>query len=131
MVGKWTALWRRLPNNYARTVFSRFFRYCSARGLAPGDVDDAVAREFHEALTEESFIRDPRVTHQNLCRVWNAMIGVVPGWPEVRLSVPRYAEHYILSSEASPAAFWQDVDAWLSNQAHDDLLNLNAPPRDL
>src|SRR5262249_41946355 len=35
------------------------------------------------------------------------------------------------STEALPAAFWQDVDAWLANQAHADLLNLNAPPRPL
>jgi integrase len=131
MIGQWKSLWKRLPNKYARTAFSRFFRYCSARGLTPGDVDDGIAREFLEALTEESFIKDPRVTHQNLCRVWNAMVGAVPGWPELRLSVPRYAEHYILSPETLPAVFWQDVDAWLSNQAYDDLLNLNAPPRPL
>jgi integrase len=131
MVGEWGRLWRKLPDKYARTSVSRFFRYCSARGLGPGNVDDAVAQDFLEALTEESFIKDPRVTQQNLCRVWNAMVGVVPGWPKLRLSVPRYAEHYILSPEALPAAFWQDVEAWLSNQAHDDLLNLNAPPRPL
>jgi integrase len=131
MVGEWARLWRKLPDKYARTSFSRFFRYCSARGLRPSDVDDAVAQEFLEALTEESFIKDPRVTQQNLCRRWNAIIGVVPGWPKIRLSVPRYAEHYILAPEAFPVAFWQDVDAWLSNQAHDDLLSLNAPPRPL
>jgi integrase len=127
----WAHLWLQLPGKYARTGFSRFFRYCSARGLGPGDVDDAIARDFLVALTAESLIKNPRVTHQNLCRVWNSMIGVVPGWPETRLSVPRYAEHYILAREAFPAAFWQDVDAWLANQAQDDLLNLNAPPRPL
>jgi hypothetical protein len=131
LVGEWAKLWQDLPDKYARTVSSRGFRYFSARGLTPGDIDDAVARDFLEALTEESFIKNPRATHQNFCRVWNEMIGVVPGWPEVRLSVPRYAEHYILVPEALPAAFWRDVDAWLSNQAHDDLLNLNAPPRPL
>jgi integrase len=131
MVGEWLRLWRKLPDKYARTSFSRFFRYCSARGLRPSDVDDVVAQEFLEALTEESFIKDPRVTHQNLCRRWNAMIGVVPGWPKIRLSVPRYTKHYILSLDTFPAAFRQDVDAWLSNQAHDDLLCLNAPPRPL
>jgi integrase len=131
MRGEWAELWTHLPDKYARTAFSRFFRYCSARGLGFGDVNDAVSQEFLEALTEESFIKDPRVVHQNLCRVWNSMIGVVPGWPRIRLSVPRYAEHYILAPEALPATFWRDVDAWLANQAHDDLLDLNAPPRAL
>ena len=59
------------------------------------------------------------------------MIGVVPGWPEIKLSVPRYAQHYILPPDIFPAAFQHDVDAWLSNQAQDDILNLNAPPRPL
>jgi hypothetical protein len=36
MVGEWAALWRQLPGKYARTAFSRFFRYCSARGLGSG-----------------------------------------------------------------------------------------------
>jgi hypothetical protein len=92
MVGQWVVLWKQLPNKYAKTTFSRFFRYCSARRLGPGNVDDAVAKEFLKALIQESFIKNPRVTHQNLCRGWNAMVGAVLGWPEVRLSVPRYAE---------------------------------------
>jgi len=130
MVGEWAVLWPQLPDKYARTALSRFFRFCSARALEPGDVDDAVAQAFLEDLTDKSF-KDPRVTHQNLCRVWNSMMGVVSGWPEIKLSVPRYAEHYILPRDAFPTEFWQDVDAWLANQAQDDILNLNAPPRPL
>jgi integrase len=131
MVGEWAALWLQLPDKYARTAFSRFFRYCSARGLRPVDVGDAVAQEFLEALTAESFIKHPCVTHQNLCRAWNSMFGVVSGWPEVKLSVPRYAKHYILAPERFPTAFWQDVDAWLHQQAHGDVLALDGPPRPL
>jgi hypothetical protein len=60
MVGEWAELWLQLPDKYARTAFYRFFRYCSARGLAAGEVNDAVARDFLEALTEESFIKNAR-----------------------------------------------------------------------
>ena len=35
MVGEWAALWHRLPDKYARTVLSRFFRYGSARNIDP------------------------------------------------------------------------------------------------
>ena len=131
MAGEWAILWKRLPDKYARTVMSRFFRYVSAKGLDPRDVNDRIAREFLDALTAESLIKDPRVTHQNLCRRWNAMIGVVPGWPKVRLAVPRYATHYILAPDSFPADFWNDVDTWLAKQGHDDILDLNAPPRAL
>jgi integrase len=131
MVGEWASLWNRLPDKYARTVLSRFFRYCSARHIIPADVTDIIADEFRQALVEESFVKNPRVNHQNLCRVWNSMIGVVDSWPEARLAVPRYAKHYILAADTFPATFMKDVDAWLANQAQADLLNLNAPPRPL
>jgi len=43
-VGEWAALWKRLPDKYARTVMSRFFRHCSARGLtAPCTTVDRAA----------------------------------------------------------------------------------------
>ena len=94
MTGEWGTLWERLPDKYARTVFSRFFRYCSARGVEPAAVDDFVATQFLQALTDETLVKDPRVNHQNLCRVWNRMRGLVPGWPDVTLTEPRYADHY-------------------------------------
>ena len=59
------------------------------------------------------------------------MIGVVPGWPERRLAVPRYVKHYILPAETFPLALWADVDAWLQQQAHGDILALDGPPRPL
>ena len=46
MVGEWAALWLQLPDKYARTVFSRFFRYCSARGLDPAMSTTLIAEEF-------------------------------------------------------------------------------------
>ena len=131
MVGDWLVLWDRLPDKYVRTNFSRFFRYCSALGIDPNDVTNSIADQFRQALVDESFVKDPRVSHQNLCRLWNRMIGVVPNWPERRLAVPRYADHYILPPEVFPPALWADVDAWLRRQAHDDILALDAPPEPL
>ena len=94
MTGEWGTLWECLPDKYARTVFSRFFRYCSARGVESAAVNDFVATQFMRALTDETLVKDPRVNHQNLCRVWNCMRGLVPGWPDVTLTVPHYTDHY-------------------------------------
>ena len=131
MVGDWLVLWEHLPDKYARTNFSRFFRYCSALGIDPSDVTDSIAGQFRQALVDKSFVKDPRVNHQNLCRLWNRMIGVVPNWPERRLAVPCYTNHYIFPPEAFPPALWADVDAWLRRQAHDDILALDASPEPL
>src|SRR5688572_1894647 len=43
---EWQALWRRLPDKYARTTLSRFFRYCSAQGVPPALATDEVAASF-------------------------------------------------------------------------------------
>ena len=56
MVNDWLVLWDRLPDKYARTIFSRFFRYCSALGIDPSDVTDAIADQFRQSLVDE-FVR--------------------------------------------------------------------------
>jgi hypothetical protein len=126
---EWQALWGRLPDKYARTALSRFFRYCSAEGVPPTLVTDEVAAAFLAALEAETLIKQPRVVHQNAARVWNRMLR--PGWPAVALTVPRYAEHYILPESAFPGSFRRDLDAYLANLGHDDILDLEAPPRPL
>ena len=131
ITGEWMTLWKALPDKYARTVFSRFFRYCSARGVPPAAVDDLVATQFMQALVDETLVKDPRVNHQNLCRIWNRMRGLVPGWPDATLSVPRYADHYTLPWSSFPVSFREDVEAYLANLGNDDILDLSSPPRPL
>jgi len=131
ITGEWATLWERLPNKYARTVFSRFFRYCSARGIEPAAVHDGVATQFLQALIDETFVEKPRVNHQNLCRVWNRMRGVVAGWPDVSLTLPRYADHYTLPWSSFPASYREAVEAYLASLGAADILDLNAPPRPL
>jgi hypothetical protein len=106
---EWQALWRRLPDRYARTTLSRFFRYCSAQGVQPVLVTDEVAASFLTPLETETLVKQPRVVHQNVARLWNRMRAQVPGWPTVELTVPRYADHYILPASPFPrpsAGIW-------------------------
>lgn len=131
MSPQWEALWRRLPSKYAQTSMSRLFRYCSGCGVAPVELTDGVLEKFEATLRAETLIKDPRVTRQNACRVWNRLADTVPGWPEVRLTVPRYADIYILPWAAFPASFAADVNRHLSRLEQVDLLDLNAPPRAL
>jgi hypothetical protein len=128
---EWQALWRRLPDKYARTTLARFFRFCSAQGVRPALVMDEFAASFLAALETETLVKQPRVVHQNALRAWNRMRREVPGWPAVALTVPRYAEHYILPESAFPASFRHDLDAYIGKLGHDDILDLDAPPRPL
>jgi integrase len=131
MAGPWLGLWEALPSKYSRTVLSRFFRYCSRMGVAPGDVTDPFLEDFRKALETETFVKDPRVLHQNTARVWNQMRGVVLGWPDIELTVPHLADHYTLGWSAFPDSLKADVDAFTTRQGSDDLLDFDAPPRPL
>jgi integrase len=131
MAPGWKVLWEALPHKYARTSFSRFFRYASAQGIMPPDVTDEVSTRFLAALKGETLVKHPKVTHQNFCRVWNRMRCVVAGWPDVVLEVPRYADHYIRPWTDFPTSFCEDVERYLAHLGHDDVLDLNAPPRRL
>lgn len=131
MTGRWEELWNVLPSKYARTTFSRLFRYCSKHGIAPKAVTDDVLNSFRRALEIETFVKDPRVVHQNNARVWNQMRGEVDGWPDVVLTAPRYADHYTLDWSTFPDSLKADVDAFLARQGSDDLFDVEGPPRPL
>ena len=104
--------------------------FCSAHGIEPHDVDQAVFDGFGQALRRDSFIRNQRVAHQNAARLWNRAVATLPGWPQVRLEQPRYAKPYVLRLETFPAAFQADVELWLSRLAGDGLLD-EGPARPL
>lgn len=92
MTKNWRELYDALPDRYEKTALSRFMRYCSKQGVPPGEVNDAVAAFFLEALEQESFVKHPRRDHQTVCRVWNQMVATVEGWPQTDLAIPRYDE---------------------------------------
>jgi len=127
----WQDLFDRLPHKYARTELSRFFRYCSARGIAPEAVDDVVSGAFLVALVDESLIKRPKIRHQSMCRLWNRMPCLVEGWPDVVLEVPRYRQTYGVAWATFPASLHNDVLAYLDRLAHVDLLDLDGPDQAL
>jgi len=57
------------------------------------------------------------------------LADTVAEWPQVRLTVPRYADYYVLPWSSFPASFEADVERHLARLGHVDILDLNAPPR--
>jgi len=67
LAGEWNVLWEQAAcEGKLRRYVSRFMHYCTARGIAPEAVDDAVAEQLKQALVEESFVDDPMRTHKNI-----------------------------------------------------------------
>ncbi len=127
--------WRRLhelveTDRYRRTALGRLFRFCSAQGIGPTELDDAVMSRFHEALEAESLTKDPRTSHQTACRTWNACSEIYGqlGWPRITLAVPRYEDRlYGLSHDDLPPKLRADLERYLAYLAGDD--PFDAPPR--
>ena len=114
----WQALNRLLPDHFVRTTLSRLMRWCSAEGLAPQDVDQAVIERFGRALCEDSFHGRPLDVWQRAVGAWNRSVDTIPGWPQVRLKPPPPAlVPYVLPLTAFPAGFQADVELWLDKLA--------------
>jgi hypothetical protein len=85
---EWQDLLRHLNDRRMREGLSRFARHCSAHGIAPSDVCDAVADVFLTAVEEEALLRQPRQIHRTMCVTWNRAAALIADWPSSRLTVP-------------------------------------------
>ena len=119
----WRDLANRLEVKALQIGLSRLMRFCSAQGIPPEAVDDAVLERFRLALEHSSLVRRPGQVHYNATRSWNRAAAAVLGWPATRVSPPpRVRRTYLLRPEVFPASFTADLEAWLARLAGQDLL---------
>jgi integrase len=117
----WARLHEQLPSKMLRHSLSRLLHYCSAQGLAPEKVDDAVFERFQVALLESSLVKQPEKIVQRSKVCWNQAVDAVPGWPQHELDIPSRRNWYALPLAAFPASFAADVEAWLDRLGGSDL----------
>ncbi len=113
-------LYEALPDKYRCCCIRPFLRYLTDREIDPAEVTDAVADAYLIHL-DHNGIKDPRVTHKNMCRAWNQMQDALPVWPPVRLTVPCYRDVWGLPWTAFPPSFEATVDEFLSSSGTDDI----------
>ncbi len=123
----WRQLADKLTNLSVRYGLSRFMHYCSAQSILPRSVDDQVLQAFLGALRRESFVGHPERLHRMTCWLWNQAAESVPGWPQIRLTVPCNRKTYCLAWEDLPKPFRQDAEAWLAQLAGSDPLATDGP----
>ena len=124
LAGEWTVLWEKAScEGKLRRYVSRFMHYCSARGIAPKAVDDAVSEQLKQALVEESFVDDPARTHKGILRTWNKLVDQVPGWPQVMLTIANDRNDYTIPLDRFPQALQDEVDALVEHWQARDLLD--------
>jgi integrase len=110
----WADLWELLPpgKNALRMQLSRFLHYCSAQGIRPSEVNDAVLSSFHEGLMAESIVEQPYEIYRGTARSWNNSAERIAGWPQQRVTVPSKQYLFNYGWSAFPASLGAAVETY-------------------
>ena len=114
-----------------RRSVSRMMRLCSARGIDPGDVDDAVAALLLQALIDESLATDPRSRWKKILYAWNKLVERVPEWPRRTLTIPSDNRNFTIPLERFPASLQSEIAAAMARWAGADILDETGPGKPL
>ncbi|GGH41563.1 Site-specific recombinase XerD [Cribrihabitans marinus] len=112
-----------------RWGLSRLACYCSVKGIVPEAVTVETLRGLFAALEAEAVSKDPRNLLKRTISCWNHCRRSVPGWPKTRLSSPFKTAPYMLTLEAFPESFQQDIGNWETRMRNPDPLDPKAPVR--
>jgi integrase len=85
---EWSKMRVALPTKRMKVGLSRFIGFCDDQAIAPIAICDAVSDRFRAHLEADTAVPDPYDCHRTACRVWNMVVGTVPGWPSLCLKVP-------------------------------------------
>jgi hypothetical protein len=106
-------------------ALSRFARFCSALGIPPSDVEDAVFESFVGELEAGSLVRNPALVHRQAVWAWNKACRTVPSFPgrpvtptQVGRAPQGIAWEKLLPSFTADLAAWEQWGA--VTDPHDD-----------
>jgi len=126
---QWQALMDRIYVDRMRWNLSRFMHFCSAVGVGPDAVSDAVMDRFRFSLVEESFVKNPDWTTKYAVKLWNQAVDTIPDWPQQRLTTTNDRKDYALPFATFPASFQADVDHFIVRVSGHDLMAEDGPLR--
>jgi hypothetical protein len=115
MAPEFRALLAQVKDRYTRDLLSPFMRYLTGRRIAPNDVIDCQVEEYAEYRRFTAFSVYRIAAHRQMVRSWNACAQSIPGWPDIRLTVPAYAPRFVGPSwEDFPEGLRRDISAYLA-----------------
>lgn len=129
---EWVSAIQMIEKKGPRTTLSRFSRFCSAKGIVPRAVDDAVFEEFRIYLELETLARDPAKAYTKAIWGWNtacATLPEFPGSPVTPRQIGRVAKRRSLAE--LPASFGDDLEKHLAWAAVTDPFDPDARRRKL
>ena len=112
----WDRLRAQLTDPSARYRLLPLMQFCSGFAIEPKAVDEAVIERYMEHRERTTARPSSAASRQILARLWNAGIGKIDGWPEVRLKEPP------VKAVAGPA--WEDFPEGLRADVERELVRL-------
>lgn len=101
-------------------------RYCSAEGIAPEQVNDAVAAALLADMLVNIRIDRPRQNHQRALKLWNKAGTTIHGWPQTELQVPQYSKTYSPGWKIYPPTLPAETQAYIQFRLSPKLTNKHA-----
>jgi integrase len=132
LTSEWEAVLPAIKRKGPRTCLCRLSRFCSAKGIAPSAINDAVFAEFRTHLETETLACNPAKAYAKAVWGWNTACATVPGFPGspvTSLRVGRVARRR--SFTELPAGFVTDLEAHLAWAAVTDPFDPDARGRRL
>jgi integrase len=84
----WDRLRVQLTDRSTRYRLMPLMRFCSGFHIEPDDVDEAVVDRFMDFRARTTARAGDAAARRILARLWNAGIGIINGWPALRLAEP-------------------------------------------
>jgi site-specific recombinase XerD len=108
----WGELRAKITDALVRWRLSSLMRFCSANGIAPMEVNEAVIERFVSYRVEIGKSADGAF-RRLMARAWNTNVSKLSGWPARRLLEPPVKAAVDVTWEEFPEGLRRDVDQYL------------------
>jgi integrase len=113
----WDRLRIKLTDPSTRYRLMPLMRFCSGARIEPEAVDEAIIDRYMDHRKRTTTRASDAATRRILARLWNAGIGKLDGWPQLRLTEPPV--------KAAEGPLWEDFPTGLREDIEGYLTGLN------
>ncbi len=113
---EWQGLCGECPKLPHRARLLPLMRFCSARNIAPGAVDEAVIDSFLDYRRRTTSLAADAKARRSLARYWNDRVRTVADWPrQLLVEPPSRTPEAFPPWEAFPIALRNEIEAYLDS----------------
>lgn len=122
---RWHELLAPLPERQYQIPIRPFARWCTERGIEPGQVTQADFEAYGTELEEKGTRARPRGVYCALVRTWNRAQSVAPTWPDLRVEIDSRRDYYARPLQDFTAEFQADIQAMVDDALGRDPFSSN------